>query len=1119
MNPPPPPLPKRLDSAPRADNGSQVIKIVLGLIGSVFLLSLIIALVAVFAWRKWSPGPPPVTDSQTYFAGVAEAYSAGNAAGHPQAASIEAFLHAALADSKAFADSLDKDAYAQRVTDSGYLKLTDRMLAKAFLPDPHCPLDEGRVRLAHIVPAAEGSLTVVYVWSWDAYGSEWRMRWWLAGGADNWRIVDCELLSYGVSEATDTALFIYSGLHQASAYLNAQLAIMQAEEAADPEAVRLHLATAASQTVPERVKAKHALEIAYAWSRADDQEQALIWYQKSQALGGAPGAILGEATCHAQAGRWAEAEQAARRFEAILGPGVEVNDLLADCRLERGDVPGALQEYHKVLQADPQRLKALTAIAFRLRLEQMDELISLVEQADDPMATGILLARELVTGYHRPGYDVLIAWLQEKMPADHPEVLMLQGQAAEHRGDLAAAEILYFQALQAAAPLGDDVDLQADPLELWIYAAAAQGRLMAAYGQAPNPVAFVELAIWHWDEVELMLSTEQALSLLETQLATGEAPLDMYRRAFFLALEAGESARADSILSQLEQTASARDEAWEDTVAELQRELALAAGNWQQYDISAASFEEIADSLIQYERWEAVAALVDRYRALAGDDPYLAYVESQLACQQGKPAEALAALVRAAPLLEEYRYLFFPLMRDIINHPDVPARLPTAFAQDPLLCQLVLDSIWHDNGQRLEYLLAEMPESIDPGTILEARVTLAQARDDDQAVADLLVPWPADRLVTLDEWERKRLRENGIRSLIRLQRFDDAFTLARIAAELDGDSLLLLMVCIAAGDVEQAQAVAESLEIGGMEMMELLEDPLVGSLFSQPAWQPIRQRFDADLSMADYGSVVFILLKEPTAFTDERLKQALGRAPWRRFTTLEQWPGFQLTVPAGELVVAVGEDVLWQRTSIEGLSTVSRERLNAHRGWISVNLQADPDLSEAASEEALAQAVHALLPASAIALYDYWNDRLVFLDDETREALAAENQLSELPTQDEGCYLELQPSPELERRAARARSAVFLLADHLQREPSDDARCEMLVQVGGEGSFEGIWLPVDRVKIGNWGVQTITGHLDQPIAQLAAVPVGQTVLESIYSLQDWRITQPDGTVVLGSEVE
>lgn len=289
----------------------------------------------------------------------------------------------------------------------------------------------------------------------------------------------------------------------------------------------------------------------------------------------------------------------------------------------------------------------------------------------------------------------------------------------------------------------------------------------------------------------------------------------------------------------------------------------LAAGRplegYEQAADKPHAFSYLSQALLGKKEFDTLDALVSVHRKSAGDDPWVYYYAGLALAQQGKHEAADESLAQGMRLtlnreiretLRSMRVsLRYKAGRGLEAYRQILPRRET-FEQ---LAQLYLEAKDAVGLSRLVMLHGEA-DSQDP-VLPIWQSEAAWLAGDYAAVVQVLV---AGRDKLLDDgryvW---RYEDLLVRSLLRLERFDEAESIAVNWSERDEDPWYLLLVAAARGDVEMAtRYVTQCIERSGYDIRELYGDADLGPALRKDRFSPLRKKFpppDADSSNAGHG--------------------------------------------------------------------------------------------------------------------------------------------------------------------------------------------------------------------------------------------------------------------------
>lgn len=1110
----------------------------------------IFSCLGLIVWSLIRPWDVPVAEQETpeqKRAALQAAFGAADA-GVPadRLAEIDGLfveLEAVIDDDSAFRRFVDRERLLEAMKASGHypvsMRLWEGMLGETTLSGVWTPWYFTRHRIAHVEDLAGGREALVYGYFWDSAGDMVELRWWLVRRNGGWKFYDWELLQVGQRESVELALW-QAGLTDQYYAVFEELAdayegFMSGDE--DVARKRMQRAEALLPQVPDSMRDNATLWTALYWTYGSDYEAAVrvAAQVKSSDM---PGVHYIQILRHNELGEYEELLESCRALEAAIGPTPNAARFRVTALTELGRLPEAAAACRECLRMDPEDQWTLQRYTLSLRPESKRELLDLISAARDPAETAVSLATALVqTGdvwaldelaaaagaevTEGPGAPKTVA----RWAMSPDQVAAIVSSRAELQGDWPLAAEQLFDAWDAAA------EVEQKDSWFWRYLdmMSRMDKVVEGYRAFPPAQAheaFAYLANGYEDGESSYLEPEVLRSLLDAHQPLGENDLWWHFHSGDLATAEGDATaavghyqRGIAIARKTNSEYGDYEWAFTDRLAK-----ALLDGSeedewWAFYlegDDRDGRFATLASLLRERERWEDLGRLIERHRALSPDDVMSDYYAGVIELEHGRFAAAEALLQSGRKRLAaaedgDWREWQFRQLQvearikegkalsaydDIAPRPETFVQLATYFAGEGDV----------ETAVELSARMRQDEPEAPAGWTWPAQLLFQQ--EDYAAVIDLLSDQPWQGAESSAEYQWSECRRYYFRSLLRLERIEEA---VRFAAEevVNGDRTNLIIAHALAGDHERVASLLDAEE--EYRLSGIYTDEDAGPILYGEEYRDVREAAPPPLPYVAATSWIG-LLQAPVPHAPDDVR-SLAVAALGEDVQLEpvSEPGstqtaYMLTSGPHRLLLAFGDDqyVAPSSTAAAAITDAAlRKVVESHSGWFSISALGSADSAQI--PRVLRRLAQELAGESLQALYDWNQDLLVPAGSELDRALADEagGQADWGPS---AVYASLWREVAQPGAAAQRQWLQTRLRTIGHQVYHDQLPCEVTLQISGGNVQERLVAVLERVEPREYGGWEFIARLSESSNLIPFLKTGEPVRIQDYEVIDWRVT-------------
>jgi len=1005
------------------------------------------------------------------------------------------------------------------------LKLIDGRRALAEIEgSPNCiklpPADRNRLREApywnnpfnqsgspfHIVHVAlkeNGQTAVVWGYFPDPNG-DWRpMRWWLARTADHWRLFDWEDSGSGRSEAEEVAIMMSLTYRNPKAWEFYNNLAHEAQNVADnPYLVpdgRRRLNALDVKALDERLFDDGVMRVAFAWYHLRDYHRCLELCDLVKRPQIRPDVERTRTFCLEQLHRWEEAEQAAQRYETLIGRTPVVLSSRARALVHLSRPQDAERIWRQVLAMSPTEPDALDGLAKLLSDDRKQELVEHLRAVPDSEKHAQQLVKRLCDADDELGARTIADWLAKEAP-DTRECLEAAADVKDFDEDFEAAAGLY---LAAHAKATSDED-RSGLLHTYLAAMAAAGRQVEAHAQAHDKRAVLE-AFWYdylddgvyeltREKLKLIVAQHKQRELEDPRLPEIEASL---------LSDEGRYAEAETILlaalAKLKQQPVADEE---ETLKSALEDALLCQGKWKEalaqrptnYDLTA-----MTTRLLSLGRRKEASDLVDHVQRTKPAEPALHLCRTELLKADRKYADAWNALPPPGPMAanDPLAWRLNHLVSDLVVKDETLLSSFARRAPDNTQWNALATAVHAHHRWDLLAKVVEMWRSAHPSQpeLLYWDATVKAHAKDHAAVAALLVTPLADAAITERlAYRRWELQLMLVESLLALGRSEEARQHGQHVLEQESNYEPLLLALLADVDVGAMEEIVGDTAAGPGQFSRPLpyHQPRFARLLSDERFLPLRRMHPppVEYGFLDDRLTLLLAAAEPPspAAVQERIAAALPGVKFESLKLSGSSPAIQtFRAHRGDerwlINIGTGSYVPPQRLAELGIDpSPLREATIAHRCWIEIGRE-DRRTTRSGSLAALAVQ---LQPPPGSAVYFESDSRLALWDESLARLLQSKSPDDDLTDVGETAYLD----PYDDVKAVGRRAWRAFERKYRQRE-SHEKPFRVQIELSLGAARERLWFTLARIEAPDQWRYTLVGTADSDSLLMPSLKAGE----------------------------
>lgn len=884
-------------------------------------VTVLTGLISGVVWSLRASGPPTQAaldgwqwgSREQKLAALREAYSGRRPViSDPRRDEIETFLKEVTKSDSSMGEGtwigvLDESRFRRHMLDSPWGRslswLERRQLQTMPITDFSVvtPNHMRDVKLLHIAPASSGDEVLVYTLTQQQYHDAEPMLFWLSHADGRWKLVDWEWIDSGWTESAAAAHWaVMTGDPLGSGYERAMLLIREADllDYSKQDEFERCLRSAENCGVPSAAADYTRYLIMGRWSNRHRPEEVLRLAASVLEPDRVPGVHLLRAIACQRLGKTDEAFAALDRLEQLIGFRPRVLQTRADMHQQARRRSDELTQRRRLADFDPGDASYLSELLRLLPKSKRSEVLDRIKAHNEPLK----LAAELVQ-FNR--YELDDLFLQElskfaqSIAPESAEARQIEIHRLESQDQYAAAAALTRQAIE------QEPDKTKQPSHWYAYLTQMYraGELLSGFAAHPDAKAAFQVLVGLLDEDESIIDVADLPPLLAAYRAMQpDDPWLAYYEGYYAAkkqrfAEANTRfAAAERLLPPPKPTASgvvtpdeveADDELSElryrlrDQRCRARYELGQAVEVLEEYDRHESAYQTLARTAVQYRDWNLLKRLNESFAIQQPRSLWLTYYEAQffLGIENFKTVHGKLRLLKTrqseTPGIEYYtEQLELDLLIASVSDPIAAYQRSKDHASAfHRLSRKMLDE--YDWGQ-LEKLCEQNRVGPDSPEVVLVRLEQTWRQRDDLGLIKLLTPWPTSAFAQRNYFE-SIWRERLVRSLLRLNRWDEAHQVAQEAYQRHGEAWPLVMTEVAQNN---ATAIAERLHedesfAESWTNRDFATDPQLRAILLDAPFAKLRQQQLFSLPNYNDGESLALLLSKPLELSESWLRDRL----------------------------------------------------------------------------------------------------------------------------------------------------------------------------------------------------------------------------------------------------
>jgi tetratricopeptide (TPR) repeat protein len=994
------------------------------------------------------------------------------------------------------------------------------------------PGDWTRYRIVHVKPNVFDFVVTVCFWDEDNDVSE--LRYWITAAVAELKCFDWEEIGFGVRESLEAAVHIkHKDDPRFTDYLQIERDLDQLGELLDQgrqaDARALLKQTETRWRPPELLDMRQTT-LAFYWQTLGNERESLRCARGVREPDRTPRAFQAQGLAFQGLGADRQALEMIKRYEAATGSGPRTCELRAGLHERLGEMAQAAESWQKLLRFDPENIEALASLANLLDESNVHTIVERLRVTSHPARNATQIAGRLVSAGNIKVLRALAEFVTE-LDGDSAGAAFVQGLCAQADGEPAVAAAHFKTAFERET----DPQTHENYVTRFLDAMLAADQAVEGYERAPDPEAAFEHLLAGDDEDESTLKLADRRALIE---AHRRRQPDDPRIPFYAGLLLRDENDLEGATREL---AAALQQADDDDREEVRWVLVSAmhdAGRDVQAYQSIAPADGTFRELVQFYRWGDGTDDADRlkelhrlHEAAHPDDRWLDYCAA-LVCRCEKNIGEALHLARQGYDRADDEGLKNQFQRLVVELATPNADFSTAYPmfgnRDTALTQLGQRIASTSDWDQLDSLLTwHLENGGDRSPAWWSRkIQLSWNKRDFEGVVlgfEELQKSPGNEL---SEWELRRFSEWYVRSLLKLDRRDQALHKAQELYDETAQVRPLIFARAIANEAVQIERLLAENNLQTYDLDGLYDDPDVGPVFASSAFQPVRRKFPPSLSDWTDFSTAILLLASPMSLTTDTLKVAADSIEGGEAVVEDLDQPSQCRQPGvtGQWLIRNGESRLivtsgtghyeLSQSSGRAWAGAANDRLKAaladHAGWTSIdqiNGTGDRADGRPAGVEGF-RLVRRVAPDDCLAVFVAPAARLIEPSAELTAALEAEEPSTALAKLGTPHWMS-RPSPETtpgqENQSQRYERTLNRLAAALQSRGAGQV-FEIVVAVHWGSAAELLRVDLESVKRGPYRQMHFTGTLRESSRFCSRLSAGEPVAVPAYQVVEWTLT-------------
>jgi hypothetical protein len=824
----------------------------------------------------------------------------------PRRDEIEKFLTEATRGNHSIDEAigvLDEARFRQRVQDSPWGRslswLDGRQLKGMSLSEFSVvsPKQVTSLKLMQIAPWASGDEVLVFTLLRQGYNDVEPVLFWLSHTGGRWKVVNWEFVDSGWSEAESAAHWI--AMRSDPRGTNYELAMWELRgadrmEYSKRDDYEKSLREVDAYDIPSAARDYTRYLLMNRWSHQGRPEEVLRLAALIQNPDRVPGIHWLKATAFQRLGRIEEAFANLDHLEKLVGfrPSIAASRAhLLQQEKRRND---ALAQWRLLADFDPEEQSYLSQLLRLLPKGQRSEVLDRIKTHREPLKR----AAEVATYNQYQLDDQLLnefSKFAQSIAPESPEARRIEILRLERSDQFQAAAALTRKAAE------QETD-EAKRLQHWheyLTQMHQAGELASGFANNPDPQAAFQHLVSGMEDSESVVAVEDLPILLAAyRPKQSNDPWLPYYEGYYavekdLFAEANDRFAAAERLLPAQKPGFSDDDEDDENLSGLRNllrmhrcrvryELGQGVAALEEYGRDKAAYQTLAQLAVQYRHWHELDRLNQSFAIQHAQDPWLNYYEAKcmlvaknLVGARGK----LRRLKLREELTEGLEYYRDELEVDLLlaELSDPIAVYQQAPNHETVFNRFSRKMLAEHDWDNLEKLCQKNRVGPNSPEVKLIRLEQAWEQRDDAALVKLLTPWPTETFASRKYFETT-WRERLVRSLLRLNRWDEALRLAQENYQRHEEAWPLVMTYVAQKNAAEIIKLLREDEAfaKAWKHRDFAADPNLGAVLLDEAFAEIRQQEEFTLPNALDGESLTLLLRQPAELTERWLRERLA---------------------------------------------------------------------------------------------------------------------------------------------------------------------------------------------------------------------------------------------------
>lgn len=754
------------------------------------------------------------------------------------------------------------------------------------------------LKLMHIAPWAGGDETLVFTLIRQGYHEVEPVLFWLSQSDGHWKLVDWEWVDSGWSESESAAQWVaMSGDPLGNSFELAMFELRGADglEYSQRDEYEQSLRETESYPLPSAVVDYTRYLLMNRWSQRGRPVEVLRLAALIQEPDRVPGVHLLKATACQRLGKTEEAFAALDHLEKLVGfrPSLAVSraHMLQQAR-RRED---ALAQWRRLADFDTGEQSYLSELLRLLPKSKRSEVLDRIKSYNEPLKLAAEVARFNQYQLEEPFLNELSKFAKSIAP-ESAEARQIEILRLESNDQYAAAAALSRQTAEQET----DKAKQKSHWYAYLTQMHRAGELLAGFANHPDPKTAFQDLVSGMEDGEAIVDVEELPPLLAAYRE--KQPNDPWLSYYegYCAAEKNRFADADNSfaaaerLLPMQQPNATEDDENDDDLSGLRNllrdqrcrvryELGQGVAALEAYNRHEAAYQSLAQIAVQYRHWNVLIRLNQSFAIQQPRNLWLTYYEARnlLAAKnfdavRGK-LQVLKARQSETPGLNYYReQLELDLL--VAEVPDPVAAYARSHDHAAAFNRLSQKMLAEREWDNLEKLCQQNRAGPNNPEVLFVRLEQAWRQNDHLKLITLLTPWPTETFSQRKYFETT-WRDRLVRSLLRLNRWDDAHRIAQESYRLHDEAWPLAMTYVAqknAGEISRLLREDDSFA-ETWKYRDFGTDPDLRAILLDDAFAELRQQQEFTLPNYRDGESLTLLLRQPIELTESWLRERLSQ--------------------------------------------------------------------------------------------------------------------------------------------------------------------------------------------------------------------------------------------------